>query len=230
MKTVILICMVWIINLSLISISVSITKPTDGYIVYYSEDGGKTLEEVYTHYHKDGQDKNLAKYENNEKYYKKDITGKLNDGLLTTLNIITTVCSLLLAVANFYHEFWALGDSDQARFELNNRPYNKKRPLIPIFLGYSPFILTYFILLISKLFNVLPSFSVWFYYLNFYAHYIISLLIPNAATTQNSLIGIILSIVVFVPIPAICYTAYIFGTKHIDIKKSLMYKKEKQNG
>ena len=225
-KTVVLVLMVWIINISMVAIAVAITKPEEGYTIVYSEDEGTTTSEVYTHYHKDGEDPKFKEYENKENYYKRSIPGKLNSTTATALNLFTTISSLLLAVATYFTEFWNLGDVDANNLELRGVTYNKKRPLLIALLGYSPFILSYIVLVSFKLLNLFPNYTKIFYYVNYYAYYILSLIMPNLNLAADSLAGVLLSGLVLIPVPVICYTAYILGTKHIDIKRKLIYKKE----
>ena len=225
-KTVVLVIMVWIINISLVAVAVAITKPEEGYTIVYSEDEGTTVSEVYTHYHKDGEDLKYKDYENKENYYKRSIPGKLNSTTATALNIFTTISSLLLAVATYFTEFWRMGDIDANNFELRGVTYNKKAPLFIALAGYSPFILSYVLLVVFKICNLAPSYSRIFYYCNYYAYYILSLIMPNLNLATDSLLSVLLSGIILIPIPAICYIAYILGTKHIDIKRKLIYKKE----
>ena len=227
-KTIVLVLMVFIINVSLVAIGIAITKPTDGYTVYYSEDGGKTLDEVYTHYYKDGEDLKYNALKNDEHYYKKEIAGKLNDNVKNIIDVISYVCGFLLLIAIFYNEFWREGDKDATDFEFSKKPYNKYKGFKIALLGTSPFILSYIILIISKLFNILPSFSRYFYFINYYMYYIIGILIPNIETKDNGILNILATIIVLIPIPLICAIAYNLGTKHLDIKKSIMYKKEEK--
>lgn len=225
-KTVVLVAMVWIINISLVAIAVAITKPEDGYTIVYSEDEGTTVSEVYTHYHKDGEDLKYKEYENKENYYKRAIPGKLNETTSTALNVFTTISSLLLAVATYFTEFWNMGDVDANNFELRGVSYNKRTPIFVALAGFAPFILSYVLLVAFKLLNLFPIYTKIFYYLNYYAYYPLSLIMPNLNLASDSLLSVILSGVVLIPIPLICYLAYILGTKHIDIKRKLIYKKE----
>ena len=218
--------MVWIINISLVAIAVAITKPEDGYTIVYSEDEGKTTSEVYTHYHKDGEDLKYSEYENKENYYKRTISGKLNSTTSSAINIITTISSLLLAVATYFTEFWNMGDIDANNLELRGVKYSKKRPIFIALIGYSPFILSYVLLVAFKLLNLFPNYTRIFYYLNYYAYYLLSLMMPNLNLAADNLLSVVLSGVVLIPIPLICFGAYILGTKHIDIKRKLIYKKE----
>lgn len=218
--------MVWIINISLVAIAVAMTKPEDGYTIVYSEDEGTTVSEVYTHYHKDGEDLKYKDYENKENYYKRSIPGKLNSTTATALNVFTTISGLLLAIATYFTEFWNMGDIDANNFELRGVAYSKKRPLLIALLGYSPFILSYILLVVFKLLSLFPNYTKIFYYGNYYAYYILSLIMPNLNLAADSLISVLLSGVILIPIPVICYVAYILGTKHIDIKRKLIYKKE----
>ena len=227
-KTVVLVAMVWIINISLVAIAVAITKPEDGYTIVYSEDEGTTTSEVYTHYHKDGEDLKFKEYENKENYYKRSIPGKLNSTTLTAINIFTSLSGLLLAIATYFTEFWNMGDVDANNLELRGVAYNKKRPLFIALAGYSPFILSYILLVAFKLLNLFPNYTKIFYYANYYAYYVLSLIMPNLNLAADSLLRVILSGVVLIPVPVICYTAYILGTKHIDIKRKLIYKKEEK--
>ena len=171
--------MVWIINISLVAIAVAITKPEDGYTIVYSEDEGKTTSEVYTHYHKDGEDLKYSEYENKENYYKRTISGKLNSTTLAAINIITTISGLLLAIATYFTEFWNMGDIDANNLELRGVKYSKKRPIFIALIGYSPFILSYVLLVAFKLLNLFPNYTRIFYYLNYYAYYFLSLIMPN---------------------------------------------------
>ena len=225
-KTVVLVLMVWIINISLVAIAVAITKPEDGYTIVYSEDEGKTTSEVYTHYHKDGEDLKYSEYENKENYYKRTISGKLNSTTLAAINIITTISGLLLAIATYFTEFWNMGDIDANNLELRGVKYSKKRPIFIALIGYSPFILSYVLLVAFKLLNLFPNYTRIFYYLNYYAYYFLSLIMPNLNLAADNLLSVVLSGVVLIPIPLICFGAYILGTKHIDIKRKLIYKKE----
>ena len=214
-KTVVLVLMVWIINISLVAIAVAITKPEDGY-----------TSEVYTHYHKDGEDLKYSEYENKENYYKRTISGKLNSTTLAAINIITTISGLLLAIATYFTEFWNMGDIDANNLELRGVKYSKKRPIFIALIGYSPFILSYVLLVAFKLLNLFPNYTRIFYYLNYYAYYLLSLIMPNLNLAADNLLSVVLSGVVLIPIPLICFGAYILGTKHIDIKRKLIYKKE----
>ena len=218
--------MVWIINISLVAIAVAITKPEDGYTIVYSQDGGETQSEVYTHYHKDGEDLKYSEYENKENYYKRTISGKLNSTTLAAINIITTISGLLLAVATYFTEFWNMGDIDANNLELRGVKYSKKRPIFIALIGYSPFILSYVLLVAFKLLNLFPNYTRICYYLNYYAYYLLSLIMPNLNLAADNLLSVVLSGVVLIPIPLICFGAYILGTKHIDIKRNLIYTKE----
>lgn len=228
-KTVLLTLMVWIIHISVVAIVIGWVNPQiEGYNVYYTEDGGQTTQEIYETFNID--DKKIEEYKNKDNYLVVAKPGKLSSNISNAINIAVTVCSLLLATAMYFTEFWNMGDIDANNFELRGVKYNKKRPLVIALLGYSPFILSYILLVVFKALNVLPSYSRLFYYINYYAYYIISLITPNLNGAYDLLINTILVCVILIPIPTICYGAYILGTKHIDIKRKIIYKKENNNG
>lgn len=228
-KTALLAVMVWVINISVVAIAIGWVNPQiEGYNVYYTEDGGETVSEIYETF--DIKDKEIEKYKDKENYIVVAKPGKISGGVSTALNIFITVSSLLLAVAMYFTEFWNMGDVDANNFELRGVTYNKKRPAIIALIGYSPFILSYILLVVFKVFNLFPAYSKLFYYFNYYAYYIIGLITPNINLASDSLLSVILTGVILIPIPVICYVAYILGTKHIDIKRNIIYKKEKKNG
>lgn len=221
--------MVWIINVSLTAMAVGWVNPQpENYTVYTTEDGETLGDKVFVTNLKD--DPKLEEYKNNKDYLIVPKPGKLSVNVTNALHIVTMVCGALLGIATYYTEFWNLGDVDANNHELLGKKPNKKAPLITALLGYSPFILSYLALLVCKIFNIFPTFGKIFYFINYYAFYFIDLLIPNYDLAKDGLLNIILVGLILIPIPLICYAAYILGTKHIDIRRKIMYKKENNNG
>lgn len=228
-KTILLTVMVWIINISLVAMAVGwVNPPPESYTVYYSEDDGQTMQEIITV--KDLEDPEVQQYKDVKNYYIIAKSGKISENVSAALSIVTTIFGLALGVATFYTNFWNMGDIDANNFELRGTKYSKTRPLIIALAGYSPFILSYLLLIVFKIFNVFPLYSKVFYYLNYYAFYFIGLIMPNVNLTNDSLISVIAVGVILLIIPAICYLAYLLGTKHIDVRRKLIYKKEQNNG
>lgn len=225
-KTLVMIAMVAIINVSTIAIAVAVEKPVAGYTVYYSEDGGKTLNEVYTYYYADGEDTKYDNYKDDNHYYKKNIAGKISDGAKNGINIFCAVASILLMLAVFYTDLWAKGDKDATRFELSGAKYKKTQGLIDALLGTSPFILSFLILIAAKIFNVLPFFNKIYFYINYYLFPFLEPLLVKESLNEISFIYILIAGIVLIPIPLICAIAYYLGSKHLNIKNKLMYKKE----
>lgn len=225
-KTIVLILMVIVIHFSLVTIAVSVTQPREGYVIYHSTDGGETVEEVYTHYYADGEDTRIAQYEGKEGYYQSYIPGKLSSGIQTGIGIFTTVSSLLLMIAMYYNDLWRRGDADATRKELSGVGFRKSQGLIDGAIATIPFALTWVMLVICKLANILPEYIKIYRYCNYHLFYFIDLLLPYNTTAENSLLNVLLCFLLLLPVPLICMGAYILGYKHIDIRRSLIYKKK----
>ncbi|MBQ0111075.1 MAG: hypothetical protein KBS41_04030 [Oscillospiraceae bacterium] len=223
-KSVVLAVMVFIINFSLMTILVSATKPSDGYTVYKTENGKQT--EVYTHYYKDGEDKNLEKYKSLDGYSKKALPGTLSQNYKDAINIFTCVAALCLIIAGFYTPFWKMGDDDANKNQLMNAPYNRNRAWYISIIGTSPYILSWLILLVCKIAGIGNSYFQYYRILNYHYYYLIDWFLPNNTFTNNSIIGVLALVITLVPVVAVSVGAYRMGEKHIDIKNRIMYKKK----
>ena len=223
-KSVVLAVMVFIINFSLITIFVSVTKPSDGYTVYKNENGKQT--EVYTYYYKDGEDTNLEKYKDADGYYKKDLSGTLSQNYKNAINAFTGVAAVCLIIAGFYTPFWKMGDSDATRYELNKTPYNKNRAWYISIIGTSPYILSWVALAVCKIAGGGNSYFKFYRIFNYHYYYLIDWLLPQNDLTANPLLGVLALCVTLVPVVAVAVIAYRLGEKHVDIKKRIVYKKE----
>ncbi len=226
-KTAVLIIMVLIIHVSLVAIAVAFEKPVAGYTVYESSDGGKTLTEVYTHYNSDGEDTKLAEYQNKPGYYKKEISGKISGSAETFINIFCLTASLLLSIGVFYQTYWDRGDGDATRSEIEQKTVKTRKGLIIALCGTAPMILSYILLVVSKIFNVLPVALKIFTVLNYHLFPVCEWLIGNNLSAAP-IINVILTALVLVPVPLVSAAAYILGTKHEDIKKKVLYKRSEE--
>ncbi len=223
-KSVVLSVMVFIINFSLITILVSVTKPSDGYTVYKNENGKQT--EIYTHYYKDGEDTNLEKYKDADGYYKKALSGTLSQNYKNAINLFTGAAAVCLIIAGFYTPFWKMGDSDATKYELNHTPYNKNRVWYIAVIGTSPYILSWVALAVCKIANSGNSYFKFYRIFNYHYYYLIDWLLPENRLTDNSLLEVLALCITLVPVVATSVIAYRLGEKHVDIKKRIVYKKE----
>ncbi len=221
-----------ILLFSLTTLAVGMTTETIGYVAYSVDEDGK-IEELYTHYYKDGDDQKLKEYEDKGvKVQTQTFRSTVTD---TTSNILDTVAGLLsfiLLFAFVYNMFWTRGDKDANLATFGHTVLDKYRGIKLGLLIELPFAMSYLLLLADKIFGLFSSSLYLFIYrlLNYNMYQIIELATKGAQNAQELPIwSFLLLLVTLVPIPAISALGYYLGTKDISIKEKIMYKKDKGN-
>ena len=218
----------FIIYMSITVIAVGMGTKDIGYTVLYSEDG-ENYTEVYTHYYADGDDAQLAKYENNDKYYKTLIHSQLPTYATALVRWTGQAATLILLFAMVYGFMWHAGDSDANKCELGKQPRHILKGLKVGLIADIPYALLYLGLIITYLFNKSSGYTRIYKIATYFMYAFNDTFIKTGKSGFILNIGSVIGcIVVLLPIPLFCTIGYIIGEKHIILKDKIIYKQNKE--
>ena len=219
-RTLVACFIAFMIYVSITVIMVGGSTKEIGYTILYSEDG-ESFSEVYSHYYKNGEDPKYADYDGKENYYKTPIRSELNKGTNIRIRWIAQNLSFICWVAVICGVMWRAGDANVDLAEPSKKEVLLKGLKVGL-LADIPFAASYFVLVVTSVFKILPSYSIIHKILTFYMFAFNDTFIKG----QRTFWGILGACVVLIPLPIICMVAYYMGKRHINFKEKLIYKRE----
>ncbi len=221
-----------ILLFSLTTLAVGMGTETIGYIAY-SVDEDENIEELYTHYYKDGDDTKLKEYKDKGIEVKtQTFRSTVSKGVSRTVDIVTGVLSFIMLVAFIYSIFWTRGDKDENLATFGHIVLDKYKGIKLGFLMTVPFALSYLLLVFDKIFSLFSSSVYLFIYriLNYNMYPIIEFATRGAQSAQDIPVwAFFLLLVTLIPVPLISAFGYYCGVNGISIKEKIVYKKDKGN-
>lgn len=214
----------FILYASFSSIAVGMFTKEIGYTVLYSEDE-QSYDTVYEHYYKDGEDKKLAKYEKDTRYYKTPIRSSLDEEKKAIVMWITQIISALVWFATIYGIMWSAGDSDANKSELGDKKRDRLKGLKAALCAEIPFFALFLAVVITQAAGVGKGLLTVYEILTYYCFTINNLFLP--LESFGEVFGLVLG---FIPLPLFSAFGYLMGEKHIVFRDKIMYKKEQNNG
>ena len=143
--------------------------------------------------------------------------------------MLLQVASIIVLVAFIYPVCHTKGDLDAP---LINAGKKKFTPLMGLYAGLisnSVFMISSIVLLISKLFGVVPNFFNYYKMINsIYFPYLYSIMPVDYTINEISFVNISFAILVQIVIPVICMIAYILGVKRFSFSEKILYKSIKK--
>lgn len=223
-RTVLASIMAFILYASFSSIAVGMYTEEIGYTVLYSEDE-QSYDTVYEHYYKDGEDKNLAKYEKDTRYYKTPIRSSLDDKKKQSVMWIAQIVSALVWFATIYSIMWSAGDSDANKAEFGDSKRDRLKGVKAALCAEIPFFVLFLMVALSEVIGKGKTIETVYEIFTYYSFTINNLFLPIQSITD--VFGLLLG---FLPLPLFAAFGYLMGEKHIVIRDKILYKKEQNNG
>lgn len=223
-RTVLASIMAFILYASFSSIAVGMYTEEIGYTVLYSEDK-QSYDTVYEHYYKDGEDKNLAKYEKDTRYYKTPIRSSLDDKKKQGVMWIAQIVSALVWFATIYSIMWSAGDSDANKAEFGDSKRDRLKGVKAALCAEIPFFVLFLMVALSEVIGKGKTIETVYEIFTYYSFTINNLFLPIQSITD--VFGLLLG---FLPLPLFAAFGYLMGEKHIVIRDKILYKKEQNNG
>ena len=221
-----------ILLFSLTTLAIGMGTETIGYVAY-SVDEEENVEELYTHYYKDGDDTKLKEYEDKGIEVKtQTFRSTVSKGISYTLDIVAGVLGFIMLFAFVYNLFWTRGDKDANLATYGHIALDKYRGVKLGLLITLPFAFSYLLLVVDKIFSLFSSSLYLFIYriVNYNMYPIIEFATRGAENAQGvPTWALLLLLVTLIPIPAISALGYYCGIKGISIKDKIVYKKDKGN-
>ena len=144
--------------------------------------------------------------------------------LVRTLLQIACIIVLISFVYPICHKF---GDVDASLMNTGSRKINPLKGLIIGLVCSSPFIISGVVLLVSKLFNILPVFVNYYKIINsFFFPFLYSILPVDYTIVELSLSSVLGSLSIQLVIPVICMFAYMLGLERFSFSEKVFYKKK----
>lgn len=214
--------MCFFLTMSFNVITMAVFTEEIGYKIYETDKETEKQTEAYTHFFKDGEDKNLKKYEDGEPIINKiPIRTEPKKSAKITMEIITEIFCLLILIFFIYNDLRKIGARDINSVKYESHKEDKLKGLKIGLVAIAPSIILLIIALAT------PKFStVLFGLLNTYAYQLIFSFskgityLADMAVWKVCVIGLFLLIV-----PVVSAISYLFGYKSISIKEKLIYKK-----
>ncbi len=226
-RTLVASVMAFILYASFTIIGVGTMTKEIGYTVLHSEDG-QQYEEVYKHYIKDGEDKQLEKYKGKDGYYQTPIRSELTEQQKAPIIWLAQGLSFLIWFGLVYGLLWRAGDADAYRAELGQKSPDRWRGLKAALCAMIPMVLAYLYLIAGKCFGwsgVVTPYKL----LTYYGFAFNDIFLPVVkGTAQLSWGGISAAAVNLLFLPVICIFAYYLGEKHFIFKEKILYQKEEK--
>ncbi len=216
------------IVLSISVLASNFFKENVGVMVFGVAEDKEEPEYLYSHYFKDGEDTEKAKYE--EKGYKdfseQSITTSTKKGNVVFLTVSGIFCFCVLAVV-LYPAIWNLGSKDRNLVHFGHIAEDKLKGLKIGFIAIIPAMLFFAFFIITKG-NLTANFpAVWFKFLNANAYSLIDLLQNKVVLLKDvPVLKLVLMALTQITVPIICYFAYLLGYKEIALLDKLVYKKK----
>lgn len=143
-----------------------------------------------------------------------------------TLDILTQVMMIILLISLIYSKLWEQGDKDSNSVQFGRMAENKLRGLHVGLLASIPAVLSYVVLILSKLKLVTPAY--WFVYrfTNISVMPVINAIageptVSSIADVSGGSIAAMALLLLLVPLTT--YAAYHLGYKHISIMEKIIY-------
>lgn len=221
-----------ILLFSLTTLAVGMGTETIGHIAY-SVDKEGNVEELYTHYYKDGDDTKLQEYKDKGiEVRTQTFRSTVSEGVSRSLDIIAGVLGFIMLFAFIYNIFWTRGDKDANLATFGHIVLDKYRGIKLGLLITVPFAVSYLVLLIDKIFSLFSSSAYLFIYrlINYNMYPIIEVATRGAENAGGvPAWAFLMLFVTLIPVPAISAFGYYCGIKGISIKEKIVYKKDKGN-
>ncbi len=211
------------------AIAIGTTTKPDYYIAYKQTEDGE-MEELYTHYYADGEDKKLEEYEKQGIEVRTFIyRTEMKKSTQNWVKLLSFGLTFVILFGMVYSILWKRGDRDNnlAAFE-HIRP-DPLRGLKIGGLAVIPSALLYLLLFISKFSSLIPGMLGIFRIFNYYMFPIVDLAFGNATVPADiSLGGFAILLLTLLPIPLIAALGYYCGYKEISVKDKLIYASNKE--
>lgn len=146
-------------------------------------------------------------------------------GVRIAVDVIASICMLLILAAFPYSIVWSRGDRDKNSVNFGHMQEDKLRGLKVGLISAIPAGIAYIVLIVSKIFDVLPTY-VFFYRLgNVPFLPLLNAIIPDTVKTTaqlpwGSILGMLVCVVY---VPAVCCLAYFLGYKQISLSEKFIY-------
>lgn len=197
-------------------------------VIGYEARDSKTGETLYVYHYEDGEDTKAQEYKD------KGIeiaTLAIRNELAGTPKFFTVFISQLLAllmVVAFTHKrLWALGDSDANLVNFEHIKANKLRGLYIGLLAIIPNVISWLVVVASKLGIITDKVIYVFRLINYQLFSFINLLFGETTISTGDITwgAIILCLLIFTVLPIICFASYLLGFNRIRISEKLIYRK-----
>ena len=227
-KTIFINIMCFFVVTSLISFSVAAFAEEVGYVAYGVKEGTTEEVKLYTHYNKDGEDKQFKEFEaQGYKINKKNIreVDKTGDTIILS---VAQFFALGILISFIYPTIWDMAFSDSNLVKFEHKTKDKYKGLKIGAIATVPGFIFYLALMIGKG-SYSKDLSTAIYKLANSAFYPIIELILNDKLyfkDLNILQIIILSLPVLA-VPVTAHIAYCLGFEGFSLSEKLTYKKEK---
>ena len=146
-------------------------------------------------------------------------------GVRIAVDILSSICMLLILAAFPYSIVWSKGDRDKNSVNFGHMQEDKLRGLKVGLISAVPAGIAYVVLLVSKIFDVLPGYVFLYRLGNVPFLPFLNAIIPDTVKTTAQVpwgsIAAMLVCVIFVP--AICCLAYFLGYKQISLTEKFIY-------
>lgn len=145
---------------------------------------------------------------------------------VTTADVISQVCMLLLFIGLVYSSTWHMGDRDRNRVGFGRMERDNLRGLKAGLLASIPACLAYLGLFVCKLSGVWPGYAQTYRYVNIVFLPIYNAIVPTSVRTMEAFGWgqIALLVLPLLVLPLFAYIGYALGYKQLSIAEKLIYK------
>ena len=143
------------------------------------------------------------------------------------IRILLQLCCIIVTISFVYPVCHKQGDLDAPFIATGHRKDSNVKGLLAGIIGCSPYLVSAIILVISRIFGVLPAFMNYYKMINsFFFPYLYSLMPTDYNVTEIPFSSFLLSLLIQLFIPIVCMFAYILGKHRFLFKEVVFYKKK----
>ncbi len=228
LKTLVILIMSFILTISINVLAIAGFTENIGYNAYVSDENGDKIAE-YTHYSADGDDTELAEYE--EKGYtvqKNSIRSELKGKGYVISQVVTQFLSLVILCVFVYNSLFVIGNKDFNAVKFKRQKSDILKGLKIGLVSVIPYFAVYLVCVVCAI-GVKPDLPISLFNLcNFYIYQILVAIVNGSKYVGDlavwQFILILLSLTV---IPLISCGSYILGYKDVFWFDKFIFKKKK---
>lgn len=155
---------------------------------------------------------------------KETLRTTLPNGISVASDILSQLFMAIILISMPYSILWMQGDRDANKVQFGHMDKDLYRGLKVGAMAAIPSLLAYIVLLISRLFDVLPSYPFIFRFLNASFLPIVNRTFVNVKTSADiPAISFLILFLFILVVPAVCTLAYYLGYRHISISEKIIY-------